>query len=144
MQIQVNFYSNYSNIYKRKHIRIFCWQSICCVHSSVGILYHMKCIYHNTVVHHQLNAIFLFVVNLGYLIGRLGYCLVGLTYGRATVWDGKCPSGFFPSGNCLLWICPREVSIGLLSSGATVLEPLWEHKTQWWQSNSFTYIASKA
>ena len=31
-----------------------------------------------------------------------GYCLVGLTYGRATVLDGKCPSG-----NCLSEICPR-------------------------------------
>ena len=43
-------------------------------------------------------------------VDRSGYCpvdLVGLTYGRPTVRDGKCPLGFCPSVNCLSGICPR-------------------------------------
>ena len=47
-----------------------------------------------------------------------GYCLVGLTYGRTTIRDGKCPSVFYPSGNCLSGICPRgSVHRAIVQSG---------------------------
>ena len=88
------------------------WRSIFFIYVLFICNIFWLCVIENTLLTYSLTHSFTISTN-GQKPG-----LVGLTYGRATVRDGKCPSGFCPSGYVL-----GEVSIGLLSGQATVLEP---------------------